>query len=233
MEKLEGGNTNSVYKDEDTVIRNTTSNSAFVHSLLQWLESKGYEESPRLLDSDNGKERLTYIQGEVGNYPLKNFFQTDATLVSAAKLLRKLHDITTTFEISGTARSGEVVCHNDFAPYNIVYRDDRIVGIIDFDQASFGTRIWDVAYSVYRFAPLGTDAHCLQGWGTIPDRKTRFKLFCDVYGINDYQAVLDTVLRRIHTLMTYMIDTDQKLEHLSLYEKDILYIKDNYKYLSS
>jgi hypothetical protein len=225
MELLQGGNSNKVYKDGNSVIRNITPNSFFVHKLLEHLQSQGFEESPRLLETDTNIERLTFIEGEVGNYPLKKRMQSETSLIEAASLLRKFHDATVDFEVSGTIKTGEVVCHNDFAPYNIVFSGEYIRGIIDFDSASFGTRMWDIAYAVYRFAPLCNDTHCLEGWGTIPDRKMRLKLFCDTYGPGNYDSLIDIVLERIEALMAYMIEHKSNLDHLVVYEEDILYIK--------
>jgi len=224
MELLQGGNSNNVYKDGNTVVRNISSNSPFVHKLLHHLEIQGFVQSPRLLETNDVTERLSFIEGEVGNYPLKEYMQSDSLLVEAAKLLRTFHDVTVNFE---GVTSDDVVCHNDFAPYNTVYRDGHIVGIIDFDMASEGTRIWDIAYAVYRFVPLVTDIHCLEGWGTIPDRKNRLKLFCDAYGVENYDEVLDTVLDRLEALMTYMKEHSSNLEHLAVYEEDTIYIRDN------
>lgn len=53
------------------------------------------------------------------------------------------------------ARSpAEVICHGDIAPYNSAVRDGRVIGFIDFDTAHPAPRLGDVAYAVYRYAPL-------------------------------------------------------------------------------
>ena len=47
-----------------------------------------------------------------------------------------------------------MICHNDYAPYNLVFRDGRLVGVIDFETAAPGPRAWDLAYLAYRLVPL-------------------------------------------------------------------------------
>lgn len=236
-DKLTGGNSNQVYREGDTVVRQCGIWSPFVHALLNFLVDAGFEASPRLIESDGKTERLTYIVGSVGNDPLQPEMLTDAVLVEAAQLLRRFHDVTQAFVIPSDARfmlavpddvPREVICHNDFAPYNCVYHGGHIVGIIDFDTVALGSRLWDIAYAVYRFVPLMTDAHCRDmGWHIPPNRISRLQQFCDAYGLDNRQQLIDTVCRRITALMTYMQETQSNLDHLPFYETDLAYIRAN------
>ena len=40
---------------------------------------------------------------------------------------------------------GELICHGDFGPWNLVWRDGMPVGLIDFDDARRGDASEDVA----------------------------------------------------------------------------------------
>ena len=59
-----------------------------------------------------------------------------------------------------------MICHNDFATYNLIARDGRLVGAIDFDFASPGPRLWDLAYLAYRIVPFAEDAVGADGLDT-------------------------------------------------------------------
>ena len=48
----------------------------------------------------------------------------------------------------------EVICHNDFCPYNLLFEGTELTGVIDFDLASPGPRAWDLGQTAYRFVPL-------------------------------------------------------------------------------
>ncbi|MBK8024590.1 MAG: aminoglycoside phosphotransferase family protein [Chloroflexi bacterium] len=235
MDQLSGGNSNTVYRDGDTVVRQTGPWSPFVHSLLHHLASRGFAESPRVLAVNDNTETLTYLHGTVGHAPLDADMQSDDALLGAAQLLRRLHDQTADFVVPDDAQfmlplapgnRHEVICHNDFAPYNCVFQGARIVGILDFDTAAPGRRIWDVAYAVYRFVPLMTDAACLdQGWTSVPDREARLRLFRLGYGSAHWAELIETVTARIAALTAYMQATGQNLDHLPGYEADLDYIR--------
>jgi len=46
----------------------------------------------------------------------------------------------------GAPRVGELICHNDIAPWNIVFDGTRPRGLIDWDVAAPAPRAWDIAY---------------------------------------------------------------------------------------
>ena len=243
MTDLVGGNSNQVRKDGQTVLRKTGRWSPFVHSLLQYLTANGFQESPVFIENTDNTERLSYIAGDVGNDPLKPEMLSDQVVIDAAKLLRKFHDVTQNFTVPADVQfmlpvasvtDYEVICHNDFAPYNCVYQNGRIVGMIDFDTAVPGKRLWDVAYAVYRFVPLMTDAHCHDiGFPTIPDRANRLKLFCDAYGLVDRTLLIATVMQRIAALISFMRETQSNLDHIPFYLDDLAYIHANQETFSA
>lgn len=238
-ENLTGGNSNQVKRENNTVVRECGKWSPFVHQLLQYLTANGFTASPQFIETDGKTERLTFIEGDVGNDPLQPSMLSDEVLIEAAQLLRQFHDITQDFVVPLDAKfflpidrntQHEVICHNDFAPYNCVYQDGHIIGIIDFDTAAPGHRIWDIAYAVYRFVPLMTDTHCLElGWQSPPDRVSRLRKFCDAYGLDKRESLINTVIQRIEALVNYMQDTSSNLDHIPAYLADIDYIRKNQK----
>lgn len=191
---LSGGNVNpGVVRVGDTVRRRTTPASPTIHRLLLHLEAKGFAGSPRFLGVDRkGREKLSFLDGETGIPPA--IWQSDEPLIAAAKLLKRYHDATLDFVYSAadvwakrpvSDEGGEVICHNDFAPYNFVYTDGLPWGVIDFDLAGPGPRLRDVAYAAYWMIPLSFNSEDQKGFAQADLRKGsyRCRLFCDTYGI--------------------------------------------------
>src|SRR4051794_15883702 len=149
----------------DTVRRPARPWTPSVHALLAHLHAHGLAgvvPAP-LAGDDRGEEVVGHLPGEVPAYPMPDWVWEAPRLDEAARLLRRVHDATASgFDVRGrrwqlpVREPAEVVCHNDFAPYNLVFAagDHRLTGVIDFEAASPGPRAWDLAYLAYRLVPL-------------------------------------------------------------------------------
>ena len=159
-EVLRGGFVNKVVRVGDTVRRSPGDCTPTIHRLLTHVRERGVTWVPEPLGYDDlGREILSFIPGTVA-HEMPDWVWSDVVLTDIARSLRQWHDATAAFDVSGStwgleARDPpEVICHNDFAPYNCVFRDGRLLGVIDFDVCAPGPRIWDIAYTAYRFVSL-------------------------------------------------------------------------------
>ena len=137
------------------------------------------------------------------------------------------------------ARSpAEVMCHGDFAPYNVTFLDGHVYGIIDFDTLHPGPRLWDLAYAAYRWVPFmaPTNPECREA----PEGQIRrLRLFAESYGLDGdgRKKLPNMMVERLRSLTAYMRqeaesgdeDMRKNIEagHLALYEADIRYIEEN------
>jgi Ser/Thr protein kinase RdoA (MazF antagonist) len=246
------GGVNHVVRNGNTVTRPMGRHSLEVHRFLRHLESVGFEGVPRLVSVDlpAQTETLTFLHGATTNYPLRPEFITDEALCSAADLLRQLHGASTGFQFGTESGANEwwlaprepveVVVHGDFAPYNCVIRDGRVVGVFDFDTAHPAPRLWDVGYAAYRWVPL-VAASNPDGFGTVRDQARRLRLFCDAYGATDVGAVIDNARLRLLTMVENMRQLaaeghgafQQHLQdrHDELYLRDVGYLVDSRDFL--
>ena len=146
----------SVIRDGDAVVRPAAPWTPSVHALLAHLRAAGLDWVPE----PRGRDAVSWIDGEVPAYPMPGWVWAPAVLERAARMLRELHDAQAGFAREGRVwalparEPAEVICHNDFAPYNLAFRDGLPVGAIDFEAASPGPRAWDLAYLAYRLVPL-------------------------------------------------------------------------------
>lgn len=204
--RLAGGYSNVVVRKGDTVRREPVEAAFAVHRLLDVLESEGYPHSPRFLGIDNeGREVLSYVPGVVGHYPLDDRFTSLLALRSATRMLRSFHDVSlplldedlTWPNPADPSKPAEVICHHDFAPYNLVFRHGEPVAMIDFDRVGPGLRMRDIAYLAYRFGPLSApDRRQSDGWSTAIDPLSRLEVIIHEYGSSfDWQDLVPQLER--------------------------------------
>jgi Phosphotransferase enzyme family len=211
-ERLAGGNVGGATRAGDTVRRVAGPWTPAVHALLGHLRAHGFPEAPTPLGVDeHGREVLGYIEGDVPTYPLPGWALSDEALVAVAELIRRLHDASAGFKpppdarwqrLPGGRQGGSVICHNDLAPYNTVYRDGHPIAFIDWDYAAPGTRTWDLAHAVWRYVPLDSET-------PVAGAAARLRLFCDAYGLRRRAGFLDVVASRQQALH----DTIRELAH--------------------
>jgi hypothetical protein len=241
-EELKGGNMSGVWRIGDTVHREAGPWTPQVHRLLLHLRAKGIAFVPEPLGMDaEGREMLTFLPGIVGSTPLAGTQRSDAVIVRAASMLRAIHDATV--DVARSWRTGwrapsrepvEVICHGDFAPYNCIFVDGALTGVIDFDFAHAGPREWDLAYALYRFAPLA-DSEKTEGFGAPEEQARRMRLFCDAYGLSDRSRVIDSVMTRIQSMIDFLLEgmaagdprrlANVEAGHLELYQHDCRYVE--------
>lgn len=249
--ELVGGREGKIFKIGNLVSRPLNPWTPTIHAYLNHLHNQGIDFVPKpySIDHKTGIEQVSFVEGEVCNYPLNSAFASETALISAAKLLRKMHDASVSFlnQLNGDERwmlpaynQPEIICYADYAPYNVVVKNQQVVGIIDFDTCHPNTRIWDIAYAIYRWAPINRpDADDI--FGTPAQHIIRAKQFCDAYGMdaNTRHQVVPIMVKRLQKMVDYIITEAEKGNedfiknmrdgHHMHYLKDIDYITANAK----
>jgi hypothetical protein len=230
-EVLVGGNVTPVIRRGEAVHRVAGAWTPAVHLLLRTLRGAGVDQVPEPLGFDEaGREVLSFVPGETLSDAAPGVLWSIDMLRSAARLLRRIHDASAPLAgnrslvwRSERHEPAEVICHNDFATYNLVVEEERLGGVIDFDFASPGPRVWDLSYLAYRIVPFAEDAPEADGL----DRARRLDELIAAYG-GEFTAaeVVSTAARRLDDLREFTLGRLRETgrvefgEHAAMYERD-------------
>jgi aminoglycoside phosphotransferase (APT) family kinase protein len=174
-----------------------------VHALLDHLEASGFEAAPRALGLDSeGREIVTYATGQVVWPDHFELLESDEALAEIARLIRRYHDVSAAFVAPVDARwwdlaadpvgPGELVCHNDLAPWNLVQGGDGRWTFIDWDLAAPGRRSWDLGWALLSFIPLTPDRPLEDGAVA-----RRLRVFMAAYGApGELESALGAAVER-------------------------------------
>jgi hypothetical protein len=214
-EVLAGGvaNAGQVVREGDVVVRPSSAHSGSVHSFLRALRAVGFAGAPEPVGVEGDRERLRFIPGDVPVPPYPEWAQSDASLSSVARLLRRFHEASRLVEVDpewtwdsemadgGPRLQGAVVCHNDVCLENVVFRHGEAVALLDFDFAAPGDPLQDVAKFARMCVPVDDPTGAARdGWRDL-DVGSRLRLVADAYGLDapqrkDMIEALDGVIRR-------------------------------------
>jgi hypothetical protein len=176
-----------------------------VHALLDYLHAQGFTEAPLPVAVGAEHEEIGYIDGVSGDDACL-LVASDEAVAAVAQLLRRYHDIVAGWRPEvppvwydaqvGTGRDDQLVCHGDVGPWNLVWRGGQLVGLIDWEYATIGTRRTDIAYALHYLAPFRDRTY----WqGTLglrnrPRRRHRMSVFAEAYGIAVDDQLIDEVI---------------------------------------
>lgn len=161
---------------------------------MRHARSHGIVEAPEVLgfSSEGDHERLRWIPGDDVGVKLGD----DDDLRSVGTLVRRVHDALASFEAPAAASwrlriDGPTFIHGDIAPWNVVWSDGRIVGLLDWDQSGPGRDLEDLAYAAWVWVPLevpkAVPSHWLVEDVSLQAQQHRLRVLVDAYGLDDGQ----------------------------------------------
>ncbi|QND50388.1 aminoglycoside phosphotransferase family protein [Rhizobium lusitanum] len=237
----------SPFRKGDVIFRPARTWTVSVQALLAALHAHGFTQAPAPAGYDAVWEKVSFLPGLTGDLDDSEDIRSETALRSAASLLRRYHDCTALFlpemcasqewQLSPRAPI-EVICHGDFAPYNVVLNDGAVTGIIDFETAHPGPRRWDLAYALYRWAPLSIGI-AAEGLDRLDRQIGRARIFLDAYGLEAARRPVlpDMIAERLNALVGFMESEaargvekyrqDLQEGHDRIYRNDIGYISEN------
>jgi hypothetical protein len=177
-----------------TVRRPHQESSGRVASYLRHLEAVGFEGAPRYLGQDaQGRDVLTYLEGDVPGDPVPSWAAGDDVLPAVARLVRRLHDASEGYAPAARPVEGgrpqpllpsgepRIVAQRDVTPQNTVFRNGVAWGLIDFDLSDWTTRSVDLANTAMHWVPLCDPVDRSAVHREI-DAGVRLRLMLDAYG---------------------------------------------------
>ena len=180
-----------------------------VQAFLQHLEAEGFEAAPRVVGSgfdDAGNEILSWIDGTILAQTV--WPDPERSLHEVGAMLRRLHDVSRSFTPPPNAQwmpwslhttdPGAVISHGNIAPWHVVFRDERPVGLIGWEYSGPVDPIDEVAVSAWYCAQLFDDDVAEQlGLPPAATRAEWFRGFLDGYRLPRAERA-DLVERILH-----------------------------------
>ncbi|MFI5675030.1 phosphotransferase [Streptomyces cellulosae] len=195
-EALVGGmmNAGAVLRQGALVERPAPDHAHALHAHLLALKEHGFDAAPTPVGlTADGRERLTFIPGDVALPPFPPWALTTTALESVGILLRRLHEAGATVAVDtdvewprdlADPEGGTMVCHNDVCLENVVFRDGRAAALIDFDLAAPGRPVWDLAMAARYWVPMLDPVSAAVLYPAGSDVPARLRVLADGYGLS-------------------------------------------------
>ena len=124
--------------------------------------------------------------------------QGDADVVKVTTFLHESYKhAAETCETLGMDQWPKQICHADWHPGNMLFRDNRVVAVIDYDSARYLQRVVDIANGALQFSIIGGDED-VSKWPEYLD-ESRFKRF--LRGYDEVMLLSEAEIKTIPWLM--------------------------------
>ncbi|MET4060320.1 Ser/Thr protein kinase RdoA (MazF antagonist) [Arthrobacter sp. UYP6] len=152
---LAGGNASGgVVRIGSTVRKPWTESTPGVLAFMAAVREHGVDVPVVFGSDEQGRQVTEFIPGQLA---LEAGPLSQAELHRVGKMVRAIHDASGSFVPAPDARwasaipapGGELICHNDLAPWNLILGERWV--FIDWDAAAPSTRLWDLAYAAQSF----------------------------------------------------------------------------------
>jgi Ser/Thr protein kinase RdoA (MazF antagonist) len=213
---LADGGLTEVWTDGEHVKRPLGAWSSAVHQLLEHLERRDVWGVPRFLATEDATEILTLLEGRTVRRPWPRAAQSTMWMEQVGRWLNMVHTASADFCLDGGAQfawgpdepeAHHVVTHGDLGPWNMIARDGRFAGVIDWDLARFGDPLDDLAEVAFELGPLRENREMLVEGATDKAIRTRIAALCGAYG----GVSPERLLRHVEPLYQRRIDETVEL----------------------
>jgi hypothetical protein len=190
MDKIKLSEEKDVYKENNMIMRPIESWSNNIHLLLGHFYNNGLP-VPKVIKTDNTYEYLEYIEGE----QIDPYRWNNESLTEIAYLVKKIHNAAKTFEHNKKMEwkpwylrelGDQKICsHGDIAPWNIITKGTKIIGLIDWEYAGPIDPLIELARVCWLFPQLvDDDLGKLYELPTPKERGKQVRLMLDIYGLS-------------------------------------------------
>ena len=118
------------------------------YDFLNFMASKHYQKVPIYFETINNQDHFSFIEGQRRSFPAKCNEEEIKEIVVA---LKEMHDLE-----KGLFEEGQVYVHGNLSPQNTIYKENKLVGIIERDNCYVGEPYFDFIYVFWTWSNIGS-----------------------------------------------------------------------------
>lgn len=144
---LQGGFSGKKVRHIGNLLYKDHSNNDILFECLNFYKENNIKEIPQFIKTENNVDCFTYLEGQSKLFVYQN---DENNIKQLCQLLSKLH------KLAKTKLNGKVYVHGDLSPMNVLFNNNKLSGIIDWDSCYIGEDYEDFVYIFWTFANVGS-----------------------------------------------------------------------------